>query len=81
MKIVLEVKGSENPKNDDILVYDKELECWKICSKNEFLKDIRKEFKDLKEEFILYLVIMILQLVKLCTKNFLMLLKSHGQLS
>lgn len=51
MKIVLEVKGSENPKNDDILVYDKELECWQICSKNEFLKDIRKEFNDLKEEF------------------------------
>jgi len=51
MKIVLEVKGIENPKTDDILVYDKELGCWKILSKNEFFKDIRKEFKDLKEEF------------------------------
>lgn len=51
MKIVLEVKGSENPKTDDILVYDKGLGCWQICSKNDFLKELRAEFKDLKEEF------------------------------
>ena len=37
--------------------------------------------KDLKEEFILCLAITTLQLVKLCIKNFLMLSKSHGQLS
>lgn len=51
MKIVLEVKGIENPKTDDILVYDKELGCWQISSKNDFLRDIRNEFKVLKEEF------------------------------
>ena len=51
MKLVLEIKGNEIPKENDVLVFDEENQCWKIISKNEFLKDIRKEFKDLKEEF------------------------------
>lgn len=51
MKLVLEIKGDKIPKENDVLVFDEEKQCWKILSKNEFLKDIRKEFKELKEEF------------------------------
>ena len=51
MKLVLEIKGDKIPKENDVLVFDEEKQCWKILSKNEFLQDIRKEFKGLKEEF------------------------------
>lgn len=51
MKLVLEIKGDKIPKENDVLVFDEEKQCWKILSKNEFFKDIRKEFKVLKEEF------------------------------
>lgn len=51
MKLVLEIKGDKIPKENDVLVFDEVNQCWKILSKNEFLKDIRKEFKELKEEF------------------------------
>ena len=46
MKLVLEIKGNKIPKENDVLVFDEENQCWKIISKNEFLKDIRKELKD-----------------------------------
>ena len=51
MKLVLEIKGDKIPKENDVLVFDEENQCWKILSKNDFLKDIRNEFQDLKEEF------------------------------
>lgn len=50
MKLVLEIKGEKIPKTNDLLVYDAVNECWKITPKNEFLKDILKEFKGVKEE-------------------------------
>lgn len=51
MKLVLEIKGDKIPKNNDVLVYDAVNDCWKIISKNEFLKDIKDEFREMKEEF------------------------------
>lgn len=51
MKVVLEIRGEITPKNNDVLVFDAVNECWKIIPKNEFLKEIKEEFKGIKEEF------------------------------
>ena len=51
MNLVLEIKGEKIPKENDVLVYDEVNKCWKILSKNEFLKGVLKEIRELKEEF------------------------------
>jgi hypothetical protein len=49
-KILLEVKGSSFPKNNDVLVYNKALDCWEVVSKDTFLKGVKEEFKKIREE-------------------------------
>lgn len=49
MKIVLEVKGNTPPKANDILVYDKTSEGWKICPKKAFLKEVYDSIKEVQK--------------------------------
>lgn len=49
-KILLEVKESALPKDNDIIVYNKSLDCWEVISKDLFLKSVKEEFKKLREE-------------------------------
>ena len=50
MKVVLEIKGDRTPKQNDILVYDSVSEAFIFCSKYDFLKEIHKEIRDLREK-------------------------------
>lgn len=45
MKIVLEIRGDTPPKANDMLVYDGVNNCWQICPKKEFLKEVYEEIK------------------------------------
>lgn len=49
MKVVLEIKGDRTPKQNDILVYDSVSEAFIFCSKYDFLKEVHKEIRDLRE--------------------------------
>lgn len=49
MKIVLEIRGNTPPKTNDLLVYDEVNEVWKICSKNDFLKEVYDKIKVLEK--------------------------------
>lgn len=59
MKMVLDIAENQNPKNNDILVFDKEDGKWKVSSKNLFLfetnkkiANMEKEIKELRDEVV-----------------------------
>lgn len=50
MKMVLDIAENQNPKNNDILVFDKDDEKWKVSSKNLFLFDTNKKIANMEKE-------------------------------
>lgn len=59
MKIVLDIKEKLNPKNNDIIVFDKDENCWKVMPKTIFLFEQNKKIsalekanKELKDELL-----------------------------
>lgn len=49
-KILLDIKDSGFPKNEDIIVYNEKLKCWEVVCKDQYLKSFRDEIKCMKEE-------------------------------
>lgn len=47
-KLVLEIKGAEQPNENDIIVYDKIHNAWKTVPKSLFLGKTNKEIENLK---------------------------------
>lgn len=49
-KILLDIKDSNFPKDEDIIVYNGKLKCWEVICKDQYLKSFRDEIKKMKEE-------------------------------
>lgn len=50
MKMVLDIAENQNPKNNDILVFDKDDGKWKVSSKNLFLFETNKKIANMEKE-------------------------------
>lgn len=50
MKMVLDIAENQNPRNNDILVFDKDDGKWKVSSKNLFLFDTNKKIANMEKE-------------------------------
>lgn len=48
-KILLEVKESAFPKDNDIIVYNKSLGLWEVVSQDVYFKNIKAELKKFEE--------------------------------
>lgn len=47
-KILIDVKESGNPKNDDIIAYNGSTKQWEVINKTQYLKSFRTEIKEMK---------------------------------
>lgn len=48
--ILLNVKESNFPKHDDIIVYNEKTKCWEVVCKDQFLKSFKLEIDKLRNE-------------------------------
>lgn len=49
-KILLEIEPSFNPKNDDVIVWDKCKRMFVVISKKSFMNETNEEIKSLQEQ-------------------------------
>lgn len=47
-KILIDVKESGSPKNDDIIAYNGSTKQWEVINKTQYLKSFRTEIKEMK---------------------------------
>lgn len=47
-KILIDVKESGSPKNDDIIAYNGSTKQWEVINKTQYLKSFRTEIKEIK---------------------------------